>query len=203
MAKKVYTASLTTTLGAERKSSEERFGNEIHNRFAAAAMAFGTEAPAPTPAPHMQAPKEAEQVASVVSTEPVVVLVTSPEAVVEQPIAAPQQQEKPVVTTREAPKLAAPENEAKRVVAEKQKERQGFLGAPGTFVESVSVCREDSERIEEYRFRLARQRMFATKAEIFRAGLLALNSLSDDEVIKLIKDASRFRPTKKERKRAT
>lgn len=192
MAKKDFTGTLTTTMKTERQSADQRFGKDLHDRFAKAAMAFGTDAPpAAKHAPEKETTPKTTAETLTEKASPVTASVTVSGA---KESVAPPRMEPPQEAARPTPV------DEKRT--DKPKERHGFLGAPGTFVESVSVCREDSDRIEEYRVRLARQRTFATKAEIFRAGLLALNALGDEEVMKLIKEASRFRPTKKERKRA-
>lgn len=187
MAKKDFKVALTTTTKDEKESAEKRFGSDLHNRFANANLAFRT-----TPVPAKPTPKT-EDHDNIAKTAPLSVLTPPTEKDNGAATAA--------VTS--APKADELSNVVKQPDTEKRGERQRFLGAPGSFVESVSVGREDSDRIEDYRVRLARQRTFVAKAEIFRAGLLALNSLSDDAVLKLITEASRFRPTKKERKRAT
>lgn len=187
MAKKDFKAALTTTTKDEKASAEKRFGTDLHNRFANANFAFGT-----TPVPAKTTPRaEGHDNVATITPAPALPVATENEAAAD--------------AAADIPQIKAVEqgSTVKQPVTEKRSERQRFLGAPGSFVESVSVGREDSDRIEDYRVRLARQRTFVAKAEIFRAGLLALNNLSDDEVLKLITEASRFRPTKKERKRTT
>lgn len=187
MAKKDFKAALTTTTKDEKASAEKRFGTDLHTRFANANFAFGTT---PVPAKPTTGERGIDNVATVAP-------------VLAPPITKQNDATVDAADTSSQIKTVEQDTTVKQPIAEKRSERQRFLGAPGSFVESVSVGREDSDRIEDYRVRLARQRTFVAKAEIFRAGLLALNSLSDDEVLKLITEASRFRPTKKERKRAT